>query len=192
IENFLEKNSSLIKGRVLEVADNEYTTRFGQSNVIQSDILHVNDNNPKATIIADLGESVSIADNSFDCIILTQTLQFIYNYRKAIENCHRILKPDGNLLLTVPGITHLGKEAWNWYWSFTSFSITKILSEYFDIEYMKVQTFGNVLVATAFLYGMGQREIKEKEFNFVDPSYQVIITAAAKKLYDAKKRNSHI
>ena len=181
IEAFLHENRSLVKGRVLEVANNDYTIRFGGANVTQSDILHVNSNNPKATIIADLGKPLQIEENLFDCIILTQTLQFIYDCKKAIENCHRLLKPGGHLLLTVPGITPIGKDPFDWYWAFSSFSMKKMLGEHFASEHTRVQTYGNVLAASAFLYGLGKNEIKEKELKINDPSYQVIIAVSAKK-----------
>jgi hypothetical protein len=41
IERFLAKNADDIRGRVLEIADNTYTLRFGGAQVRQSDILHV-------------------------------------------------------------------------------------------------------------------------------------------------------
>lgn len=181
IENFLNENKALIKGRVLEVSNNEYTTRYGGSNVIQSDVLHVNDSNLKATIIADLSKPLDIEEELFDCIIFTQTLQFIFDFKKTIENLYRLLKPGGHLLLTVPGITPIGKDPFDWFWSFTTCSMQKIITEQFNAENMEIKSYGNVLVATAFLYGMGRNEIKEEDRIVNDPSYQVIITVFAKK-----------
>src|SRR6478752_3415425 len=40
IENFLLKEAAQIKGRCLEIGDNEYTLFYGKDKVIQSDILH--------------------------------------------------------------------------------------------------------------------------------------------------------
>jgi SAM-dependent methyltransferase len=181
IEQFLQENRTLVKGRVLEVANNNYTVRFGGANVTKSDILHVNENDTKATIIADLGKPLQIEENQFDCIILTQTLQFIYDYKKAVENCFRLLKPGGHLLMTVPGITPIGKDPFDWYWSFTSFSMKKVLCEQFANENVRIQTYGNVLAASAFLYGLGKNEIDEKELGKNDPSFQVIVAVSARK-----------
>src|SRR5689334_8648701 len=72
IDAFLKKESAQVQGRVLEIEDNEYTLHYGKSKVTQSDILHINDSNPKATIVGDLSNAPQIPDNSFDCIILTQ------------------------------------------------------------------------------------------------------------------------
>lgn len=183
IENFLERNVAAIKGRVLEIGDNEYTLRFGGNKVIKSDILHVEDTNPKATFIGDLSNAPQLPDNSFDCIILTQTLHLIYHHHDALQTCFRILKPGGTLLLTVPGITHVDKGEWlnYWLWAYTQASLSRMLTEVFPADHVQTQTFGNVLVATAFLYGMGLPEMKKEELDKHDPHYQVIITAKATK-----------
>jgi SAM-dependent methyltransferase len=181
IENFLKKNALKIKCRVLEIGDNEYTLKYGGSRITESDILHVDENNPKATFVGDLSNAVHIPDAIFDCIILTQTLHLIYDYGGAIETCYRILKPGGALLITVPGISHIAHDQWGkfWHWSFTDNSLKKIMAAYFPIKMMEVETFGNVLVAAAFLYGMGLPELKKEQLDKTDPHYQVIIAASA-------------
>ena len=83
IERFLAACAADITGRVLEVADNDYTRRFGGRRVTGSDVLHVDPASPKATIIADLTHGEGIASNSFDCMICTQTLPFIYDVHRA-------------------------------------------------------------------------------------------------------------
>ena len=181
IENFLEAEAGSIQGRVLEIGDNEYTLRFGKDKVVQSDILHVDDSNQNATLVGDLSHAPHIPDQTFDCIVLTQTLHLVYNYKAVIETCFRILKPGGALLLTVPGITPIDYGEWekNWLWSFTGLAMEKILNELFPINYLEINTYGNVFVATAFLYGMGLPELKKEELDIHDPHFQVIITAKA-------------
>jgi len=183
IENFLQKHADNIEGRIMEIGDNEYTLQFGGLKVTRSEILHIDDKNPKATIIGDLSNASHLKNDSFDCIILTQTLHLIYSYKEALETCYRILKPGGTLLLTVPGISHIDQGDWKkyWFWSFTDSSITRLLSEIFPAENVFVETFGNVLVATAFLYGIGLPEIKKEQMDYQDPHYQVVICAAAVK-----------
>lgn len=183
IEGFLKENAPCIRGRVLEIGDNAYTMAYGGDQVTQSDILFIDQSNPQATIIGDLSTADHIASDQFDCIILTQTLHLIYDFRSAIRHCHRILKPGGALLLTVPGITQIDYGQWGdtWYWAFTGRAIQKLLAEYFSGEEVFVQTRGNVLAATAFLYGLGQDEINTQEKEEHDPHYQVIITARALK-----------
>lgn len=184
IQNFLEKHAGAVKGRVLEIGDDRYTREFGGGNVQKSEVLDVNASNPKATFVADLAAAGEIPDNSFDCFILTQTLQYVYNLEAALQTCYRILKPGGSLLLTVPGIGQIGKlesEKKNYLWSFTDTSIQKIVTSVFPPAQVEVKAFGNVLAATAFLYGLGLPEVPKASLDVEDPYYQVIITAVAKK-----------
>src|ERR1700687_4639306 len=41
IEHFLQQHAGDIKGRVLEIADNAYTVRFGGAQVARSDVLNL-------------------------------------------------------------------------------------------------------------------------------------------------------
>lgn len=181
IENFLSENASLIKGRILEIGDNEYTLRFGGNKIEKSDILHIDDSNKQATFIGDLSNAPHLPSNTFDCIILTQTLHLIYDYKAAIETCYRVLKKGGVLILTVPGISHIAQDEWRkyWLWSFTNASMEKIMEEHFSKKNISINTYGNVLVASAFLYGMGLPELKKEQLDYHDPHYQVIITVKA-------------
>jgi glycosyltransferase involved in cell wall biosynthesis len=183
IEGFLKENAAYIHGRTLEIGDNAYTLAYGGNQVIKSDILHIDNANPRATIIGDLSRADHIPSEQFDCIILIQTLHLIYDFHAAIKHCARILKPGGSLLLTVPGISQVDYGEWGdtWYWSFTGKAVHKLLCECFDPRDIRVQTYGNVLTATAFLYGMGQEEITYAEKDEHDPHYQVIVAARAVK-----------
>ena len=183
IENFLQKENASIRGKVLEIGDNSYTTLYGGNKVTKSEVLHVNENNKNATIIGDISHAPQIPDNTLDCIILTQTLHLIYNFKDALQTCYRILKPGGTLLLTVPGITPIDHGEWNsiWYWSFTDKSMTALTKELFRHETVEVNTFGNVRVASSFLYGLGLDEITSDILDYNDPHFQVIITVKAVK-----------
>jgi hypothetical protein len=55
IERFLAAHAGDIRGRVLEVGEDLYSRRFGADRIGTQDILHVDDSNPRATIIGDLG-----------------------------------------------------------------------------------------------------------------------------------------
>lgn len=182
VEKFLNTQSDCIQGKVLEVADNEYTLKFGK-NVSFCEILDIDDSNPKATVIADLRNAAHIPDDTYDCIILTQMLHMVFEYQDVINTCYRILKPGGYLLLTAPGISNIDYEEWKefWYWSYTGKSMNNILAKVFQKSKIEVKSFGNVFSATAFLYGVGLPEVKKEMLDFNDPHMQVIISAKAQK-----------
>lgn len=178
IENFLEAESSVIKGNVLEIADNAYTLKYGGKKVTKSDVLHVNEGAPGATYIADLSKADNLPSTHFDCIILTQTLQFIYDYTSALKHCYRMLKKGGVLLVTVPGISPIEGGEWrkNWLWSFNEASMNKVFTEFFPNDSFTVQAYGNVYAAVSFLHGVGIVETDKSKLDIRDSSYDVIIT----------------
>lgn len=183
IEKFLAKNAADIQGRVLEIGDNSYTRQFGGKNVIQSDVLHVVEGNPQATIVGDLTNAEHIPTEAFDCFILTQTLQFIYDTRAALKTIYRILKPGGVVLTTFSGISLVPADQWGdyWYWNFTSLSGRRLFAEVFPEANIKVETYGNVLAAIAFLQGIATEELQTSELDHHDRQYELIITVRAVK-----------
>jgi SAM-dependent methyltransferase len=184
IEAFLARHAADIHGHVLEIADATYTRRFGGSRVQCADVLHPTADNPAATIVADLTSAAHVASARFDCIILTQTLQYIYDLPAALRTVYRLLKPGGVVLATVPGISQTSRydaEQWGEYWRFTTFSARRLFGEVFPADRVVVQAHGNVLVAMAFLHGLLRQELRQAELDFHDPDYEVLITIRAHK-----------
>jgi len=183
IEQFLDSNRSHITGHVLEIGDDSYTCRFGGDRVTMCDVLHVNEGNPRATIVSDLSSGEGIQSDTFDCTIITQTLHLIYKPEAALRTLHRVLKPGGLLLATVPGITPLSTDEWNstWYWAFTKHSVRRMLESTFGTERVHIDTFGNVLAATCFLEGIAVQDLNLPELDARDPNYDVLIAVRAQK-----------
>lgn len=184
IERFLTAHATDIHGRVLEVADNEYTRRFGGDRVTRSDILHDTAGSPRATVVADLAQAGHVPADSFDCIICTQTLQLIYDVQAAIETLHRILKPGGVLLATVPTITQISRADMDRngdYWRFTSAAARRLFSDRFPGGSVSVEAHGNVLAAIAFLHGVAIEELERRELDDLDPDYEMLLTVRAVK-----------
>ena len=179
IEKFLELYAEDVRGRVLEFSDDSYTKKYGGDKVKRSDVLHYVEGNPLATIVGDLTKADNLDSNSFDCIILTQTLQMIYDIRTSLKHLHRILKPNGVLLATSHGTSKIcrtaGVDPWGEYWRFTGQSSQMLFEEYFKPGHVKVEVYGNLLSAISFLHGLAVQDITEAELNYRDPKYEVII-----------------
>jgi SAM-dependent methyltransferase len=181
IERFLESYSKDIRGNVLEIKDSGYTNRFGRG-VLQRDVLDIDSSNPLATFVADLARAEAIPAESFDCFIITQTLQFILDLRAAAGHCHRILRPGGVLLATVPVVSRIDRALASVdYWRFTTASCLALFGEVFGLENVTVQAHGNVLTAIAFLSGMAREELSRRELEANDQYFPIIITVRAVK-----------
>ncbi len=185
VEAFLARHAGDVRGRVLEVGDDAYTRRFGADRVVTSDVLHVPPGTSAATIVADLADADHLASDAFDCIILTQTLQFVYDVRAALRTLHRILAPGGTLLVTVPGISQTTDENWrdSWYWGFTVPSVTRLAAGCFSRNEIEVESHGSVLTAVAFLHGLGWPELRPEELAATDRDFPLLITLRARKAH---------
>jgi SAM-dependent methyltransferase len=183
IESFLDQHRSDITGHCLEVKDNAYTRQFGQ-NVTHSDILDINPDNKAATFHADLRSLSPIPDNTFDCFILTQTLQYIDDLDAAITHIHRILKPGGVLLATLPTLGKMeGLEpnvAGN-FWRFTPHSADYLFKRHFPPQNVQVQSWGNAISGMAFYVGLSQEDLGQKRLQTHDPAFPCIVTVRAVK-----------
>jgi SAM-dependent methyltransferase len=182
IERFLLHHASDIQGKVLEIGDNTYTRKFGQERVTESVVLHVAEQKEHVTHIGSLTDIDVFPAGSFDCFIVTQTLQTIFDVPSAIRTIHHSLKPGGVALITVPGISKVSRydmERWGYYWSFTTGSIEKLFSESFPRDHLKIEANGNVLSSIAFLHGLASQELSNKELDNRDPDYQLLITVRA-------------
>ncbi len=182
IDRFLSGHAADIQGRVLEIGDNHYTRHFGRERVSRSDVLDLPRDNPNATLVADLTRADHVPPDTFDCIIFTQTLQFIYDLQAAAGTLHRILKPGGILLATFPVVSQICRydmDRWGDYWRFTTASISRLLGNAFGPEQVIVTAYGNVLAAISFLQGLAAEELEPQELDYQDPDYQILITARA-------------
>jgi SAM-dependent methyltransferase len=190
IEDFLRRHSGAaeyapgaIRGHVLEVGEDTYTRRFGLG-VARVDVLDASPENPRGTIIADLADGSNLASDTYDCIICLQTLLFIYDTQAAVRTLHRILKPGGTALVTVPGISQICRpdlDSWGDYWRFTTLSARRLFEEVFDSANVTVDCYGNVLTASAFLYGLAAEDMSRRELDLHDPDFQVTIGIKAVK-----------
>jgi SAM-dependent methyltransferase len=179
IDQFLAQWSTDIRGRVLEVGTGQYARRFGAV-VERLDIIDVDPGNPKATLIADLSSADAIASSSFDCFILTQTLQFIYDVRAAVHHACRILRPGGVLLATLPAVSRIDPAlADTDFWRFTVPACQRVFGDAFGPGQVQVSSYGNVLSSIAFLMGLASQELSGRELRVCDTEFPLIVAVRA-------------
>ncbi len=180
IERFLAEHRSDITGRVLEVKDSGYTNRFGDL-LTERAILDVDPGNGQATYVADLSAADHVPSGAFDCFVLTQTLQLIFDPRAALVHAHRVLRPGGVLLVTVPVTSRICDPPLTDYWRFTPEVVLRLLAEVFDPAEVTVRGDGNVLSQVAFLQGLAAEDMTEAELFVADRRFPLVVCARAVK-----------
>jgi SAM-dependent methyltransferase len=182
IEGFLGRHRSDIHGRVLEIKGPLYTNRFG-ADVTSSDVLDVNPANAAATIHADLAAADAVPSGSFDCAIVTQTLQLVLDVRAALAELRRMLAPGGVLLATVPTTSRVvqpGPEGVD-YWRFTPPACNALFGAEFGADNVLVEPYGNLPASIAFLHGLAAEELPKETLDRYDPNFPLVVGIRAVK-----------
>ncbi len=86
---------------------------------------------PLVTVMA-RGEELPFSDRRFDLVICTQVLQWVREPLKLLGEIHRVLKPDGHLLLSASAAEPLSTELD--YWRFTPASLRWLLRDFSEVE----------------------------------------------------------
>jgi glycosyltransferase involved in cell wall biosynthesis/SAM-dependent methyltransferase len=182
VEQFLATHCADIAGDVLEIGDSSYTRRYGGSAVSRAFVFN-RYRGAGTDFVGDIAGEHDLPEASFDCIVLTQTLHLVYEMPKAVNTLWRALRPGGVLLVTVPWVTPIDRREWgsSWYWSLTPAALRRLLSDAFGEGAVQVESYGNTLVATAFLYGLAEHEVSQAEYDAHDPYCPVIVAGRAVK-----------
>ncbi len=171
IDRFLESNKKDITGNVLEIKNARYTNSLG-TNVTLSDILDIDKSNTSATIYADLATADNVESEKYDCFILTETLQFVYDLDSAIAHAHRVLKPNGVLLVSVPCVSPSDDELMSVdHWRFTTLGCEKLFGNVFGSNNTQVVGYGNYAVSAGMLSGLAIEDIPEEKLDMYDGKY---------------------
>lgn len=181
IERFLDQGRAYIRGVCLEVRDSSYTRQFGGTNVSRADVLDINPNNPSANIHGDLRRLEGVADDAYDCVILTQVFQYIDDLPAAVSETFRILKPGGTLLVTVPFMMPLDDQHAVDYWRLTPNSAKYLLGKHFPQENIEIKSWGCLASSTAFWMGMAQEDLSRAHLAKSDPKYSCTLSIRATK-----------
>lgn len=176
IEQFLSTHSSRIRGRVLEVKSPTYTRRYGGDAVTAADVVDVDAENPRATLVADLGEPGSLPAERYDCVVLTQTLQLIPDVPTVLVNAWSALRPGGSLLLTVPVAAQV-EPRYSDLWRWTPDGLAQEIADALPDATAEVVAYGNLVAIIAFLHGIAAEELEEDELHRYDPRFPLVVAA---------------
>ncbi|MGO8955770.1 MAG: class I SAM-dependent methyltransferase [Streptosporangiaceae bacterium] len=181
IEEFLGQHREAIRGSVLEVGDSGYTASFGTGRVTTSTVVDIDATNREATLIADLNASSALPDESFDCIILTEVLHLLKSPGTCLRSCHRALREEGSLLITVPALKRLNpKDPDSDYLRYTPAGLELLLRRAWDGPF-SVTWYGNLRACVAFLVSHVSEEIGSEELRFRDKRFPLTVAARAEK-----------
>jgi SAM-dependent methyltransferase len=181
IERFLRRAAAAVSGDVLEVRGSHYTSRYG-TGIVRSHILDINASNAAATIVGDLCDHGTLPTAAFDCVILTQTLQYVRDPPAALANVWSSLRPSGTLLITVPCMSRVDNELpQSDFWRWTPQGLSALLADACPEAEIEIEVGGNLVVALAYLLGLAVEDLRRSDLTEDDPAFPVTACAAARK-----------
>jgi SAM-dependent methyltransferase len=180
IEQFLAVHAGDVRGRVMEVKSDDYTRRFGGADVSHIDVVDVDPDNARATRTADLDAPAALEAGRYDCILLTQVLQFL-TPAKALPTLYEALAPGGVLLMTAPALAAQETQDSD-RWRFPPAGVQDLLDTLLPAEAeCSVQGRGNAVVAAAFLLGLAVEEVGVDALEPVDWRFPVVSLARVRR-----------
>ena len=121
------------------------------------------------TALADLDEAVfDFPDDNFDCVVVGEVLDYVFDPDAVIEDIYRVLKPGGKLIITVPNLASFGNRllvllGWHpfgqevrprqgGYWRYFTFATLRalLLDHGFNIKTMESSVFVWPLIRFSF------------------------------------------
>jgi SAM-dependent methyltransferase len=164
----------------LEFHDSGYVRRYGGQRPSRIDVLDLSDENPHATIVADLTKPNDIPSDMFDCIVCVHVLHLVYEADILTRELHRLLAPGGALLVAVPGTSMIDPN-WTEFRRWTALGVQTLLGQFFRSSNICVEPYGNSLAAAAEMRGLAADEIAPWELNAKDDLFQVEVCGLAVK-----------
>jgi len=180
VDRFFEANAHRIHGRCLEFSDSGYVRRFGGGRPTRIDVLDQSAENPNATIVADLTQPNDIPSDMFDCIVCVHVLHLVYEADVFTSELHRLLAPEGTLIVAVPGTSMIDPN-WTEYRRWTPLGIRTLLGQFFRPSDIQVECYGNSLAAAAEMRGLASDEIAPWDLDTKDDIFPVEVGGVAVK-----------
>ncbi|MFH0853283.1 MAG: class I SAM-dependent methyltransferase [bacterium] len=136
LERHIKLYSSKVTGQVLDVGSGSrrYDKLFKADNITAIDIQA----DPEKNILQGDMHSLDFADESFNNVIFFEVLCYSHNFQQALKEMLRVLKNDGNLLLSIPFLVRDSKDRIR----FTRMYFEEIIRQTGIQEY-HIDTFGN-------------------------------------------------
>jgi len=144
---------------------------------------HTVDINPQflPTYCCDLARAETvIPEDHYDCFLLPQTLQHLRDVVPALRNILRVVKPGGVILCSAAGLMPLIPDGPD-YWRCSTQGWRELLGRAWPGCEIRVEGYGNCLVAVAGMMGLAAEELTPQELSFRDERYPVVTTIFCRK-----------
>ncbi len=103
-------------GKLLDVGcGNTPFRKFLDNLIVEYHTLDLEPKFPEVNFVADVQDMRMVPSETYDVVLCTEVVEHVPQPAKAISEVHRILKPHGKLILTVPYLSRLHEEPFDYF-----------------------------------------------------------------------------
>lgn len=177
--DFLRAHIDAVRGRVLEVESEMWTKGLEPAGVTSVEVIDIDADNPKATIVADLCDPQALDADSFDCVIIMQTIQYLADPAAAFAGIWKALASGGTVLVSSPVISRLdficGPEGDRC--RFTASGLRSLAEATMPGATVTAENFGSLATAIAFLAGIPADDMSSTALSWSDHRLPIVACA---------------
>ncbi len=170
--------------------DHRYKPLFAHAQYESADFLQVEKAYEPPTYKCDLA-SIPVEDARYDVVVCTQVLEHVPEPRDVLQEFHRVLKPGGELLLSMPLFSEEHEQPYDFY-RYTQFALRHLAAHAgFDVESIAwVEGYYGAL-ATQLVFAVqtvSRRDLRVPAAAIVAPAMKIVFAAAARSLAASDRR----
>jgi SAM-dependent methyltransferase len=109
------------------------------------------------------GNTFPFPDHTFDSILCNQVLEHVFNPEHFLNEIQRVLKPGGQILLTVPFVWDEHEQPWD-YARYSSFALKHLFEQHGFEMLQQIKTVNNVGVIYQLINGYLYKKTKWNRF----------------------------
>ena len=129
---YIRKEAPFLKGRLLDFGcgGKPWESLFQVDEYIGVDVEQSgHDHHDSVIDVFYDGHTLPFDDNSFDSVFSSETLEHLFNIAEMLTELNRVLKPDGQLLITVPFALNEHEQPYD-FARYTSFGLSDMLQKH--------------------------------------------------------------
>jgi SAM-dependent methyltransferase len=179
IDQFFNSHRGVVTGVCLEFGDTSYIKKYG--NAVSGKYTFNYSKDCSMTgyqLVGDVSKVEELPCEMFDCIVCVNVLNFIYDSLSSLRGLKKLLKPGGQIILTLAGtsahISRYDMDRWGDYWRMTDKAAIK-LAEQAGFQVLKVETYGNPYACSAQLNGFSVEDLTYEKILPSHPDYQLVV-----------------
>lgn len=138
IRDIKDAINSYAKGALLDLGcgNKPYESLYNPRTISQTGCDVIQSDKNRVDVICPVTD-LKFPDEQFDTILCTQVLEHVFEHDKMMSEIYRVLKPGGQVILTVPFVWELHEEPYDFF-RYTKHALKELFEQAgFEIDYIK-------------------------------------------------------